>query len=100
MHKVAADLTRMLGSDRVLWEAEHLATYGFDGTPAFYAEAGCVTLPKTTAEVMQVVRYAAQNNIPVVTRGSGTVLTGGACRCMAASCFAWYRWAAGETLRH
>ena len=77
MHKVAADLTRMLGSDRVLWEAEHLATYGFDGTPAFYAEAGCVTLPKTTAEVMQVVRYAAQNNIPVVTRGSGTGLSGG-----------------------
>ena len=43
MHKVAADLTRMLGSERVLWEAEHLATYGFDGTPALYAEAGCVT---------------------------------------------------------
>jgi glycolate oxidase len=77
MHKVAADLTRMLGSDRVLWEAEHLATYGFDGTPVLYAQAGCVTLPKTTAQVMQVVRYAAQNKIPVVTRGSGTGLSGG-----------------------
>jgi glycolate oxidase len=77
MHKVAADLTRMLGSERVLWEAEHLATYGFDGTAALYAEAGCVALPKTTAEVIQVVRYAAQNKIPVVTRGSGTGLSGG-----------------------
>jgi glycolate oxidase len=77
MHKVAADLTRMLGSDRVLWEAEHLATYGFDGTPVLYAQAGCVTLPKTTAQVVQVVRYAAQNKIPVVTRGSGTGLSGG-----------------------
>ena len=77
MNKVAADLTRMLGSERVLWEAEHLATYGFDGTPVLYAEAGCVTLPKTTAEVVQVVRYAAQNKIPVVTRGSGTGLSGG-----------------------
>jgi glycolate oxidase len=77
MHKVAADLTRLLGSERVLWEAEHLATYGFDGTATLYAEAGCVALPKTTAEVIQVVRYAAQNKIPVVTRGSGTGLSGG-----------------------
>ena len=77
MHKVAADLTRLLGSERVLWEAEHLATYGFDGTATLYAEAGCVVLPKTTAEVIQVVRYAAQNKIPVVTRGSGTGLSGG-----------------------
>jgi glycolate oxidase len=77
MHKVAADLTRLLGSERVLWEAEHLATYGFDGTATLYAEAGCVALPKTTAEVIQVVSYAAQNKIPVVTRGSGTGLSGG-----------------------
>jgi glycolate oxidase len=36
-----------------------------------------VALPKTTAEVIQVVSYAAQNKIPVVTRGSGTGLSGG-----------------------
>jgi glycolate oxidase len=77
MHKVAADLTGMLGSERVLWEREHLATYEFDGTAALSAEAGCVVLPKTTAEVTQVVRYAAENKIPVVTRGSGTGLSGG-----------------------
>jgi glycolate oxidase len=77
MHKVAADLTRMLGSERVLWEREHLATYGFDGTAALYAQAGSVVLPKTTAEVTQVVRYAAEHKIPLVTRGSGTGLSGG-----------------------
>src|SRR5208283_4683659 len=77
MNKAAAELTRMLGSERVLWEAEHLATYGFDGTPRLYAEAGCVVLPNTTAEVSQVVRYAAQNKVPVVARGSGTGLSGG-----------------------
>jgi glycolate oxidase len=77
MDKVAADLTRILGPERLLWEREHLATYGFDGTAALYAEAGCVALAKTTAEVTQVVRYAAQNKIPVVTRGSGTGLSGG-----------------------
>jgi len=77
MDKLATDLTRILGPGRLLWEREHLTTYGFDGTAALYAEAGCVALPKTTAEVTQVVRYAAQNKIPVVTRGSGTGLSGG-----------------------
>jgi glycolate oxidase len=77
MHKVAADLTRLFGSERVLWEPEHLATYGFDGTAALYAQAGCVVLPRTTAEVTQVVHYATQNKVPVVARGSGTGLSGG-----------------------
>src|ERR1700756_3242982 len=77
MHKIAADLTAMLGSQQVLWEREHLATYGFDGTAALEATAGCVVFPKTTAEVSQVVQCASQNKIPVVARGSGTGLSGG-----------------------
>src|SRR6516165_211013 len=77
MHKIAEDLTRMLGAERTLWEPEHLATYGFDGTATLYEQAGYVVLPKTSAEVSQVVRYAAQNRIPVVARGSGTGLSGG-----------------------
>ena len=67
----------MLGAERTLWEPEHLATYGFDGTATLYGQAGCVVLPKTSIEVSQVIRYAAQNRIPVVARGSGTGLSGG-----------------------
>jgi len=77
MQNVAADLAQMLGAERVLWEQEHLVTYGFDGTAALYGEAGCIALPKTTEEVSQIVRYAAKHRIPVVTRGSGTGLSGG-----------------------
>jgi glycolate oxidase len=77
MQNVAADLAQMLGAERVLWEQEHLVTYGFDGTAALYGEAGCIALPKTTEEVSQVVGYAAKHRIPVVTRGSGTGLSGG-----------------------
>ena len=77
MDKIAADLVRMLAAERVLWEREHLATYGFDGTAALHADAACVALPKTTTEVSEIVRYAAQNKIPIVTRGSGTGLSGG-----------------------
>jgi glycolate dehydrogenase FAD-linked subunit len=73
MRKVATDLTGILGQERVLWEREHLVTYGFDGTATLYSEPGCVVLPKTTAEV----RQAAEYKIPIVTRGSGTGLSGG-----------------------
>ncbi|HEY0791295.1 MAG TPA: FAD-linked oxidase C-terminal domain-containing protein [Chthoniobacterales bacterium] len=77
MPNVAEDLVRVLGRERVLWEPEHLAVYGFDGTAALSGEADCVALPKTTGEVAQVIGYAAKNKIPVVTRGSGTGLSGG-----------------------
>jgi glycolate oxidase len=77
MQKVTADLVQMLGTERVLSEKEHLVTYGFDGTATLYGEAGCIALPRTTEEVSQVVRYAAKHRIPVVTRGSGTGLSGG-----------------------
>jgi glycolate oxidase len=77
MQKVATDLTGILGQERVLWEREHLVTYGFDGTATLYSEPGCVVLPKTTTEVRQVAGYAAEYKIPIVTRGSGTGLSGG-----------------------
>lgn len=44
MQNVATDLAQMLGIERVLWEQEHLVTYGFDGTAALYGEAGCIVL--------------------------------------------------------
>ena len=72
-----ADLTRMLGRERVLFEKEHLLTYGFDGTAALHGEAGCVVFPQTSGEVADVVRLASARKIPVVTRGSGTGLSGG-----------------------
>jgi glycolate oxidase len=77
MQNVAADLAQIVGVERVLWEQEHLITYGFDATATLYGEAGCVALPKTTEEVSLIVRYAAKHRIPVVTRGSGTGLSGG-----------------------
>ena len=40
MQTAAADLTRILDPERVLFEREHLLTYGFDGTAALRGEAG------------------------------------------------------------
>ncbi len=73
----AAELTSLLDSQRVLHEREHLLTYGFDGTAALQGEAGVVVFPQTTEEVAKIVRYAAREKIPIVSRGSGTGLSGG-----------------------
>ena len=70
-------LTAILAPARVLTEREDLLTYGFDGTAAMKGEAGIVVLPETVEEVAAIVRYAAREKVPIVSRGSGTGLSGG-----------------------
>jgi len=77
MPNLVSDLQSLLDPQRVLHEREHLLTYGFDGTAAIGGEASCVVLPQTTEEVVSIVRYASEKGVPIVTRGSGTGLSGG-----------------------
>ncbi|RYD70649.1 MAG: FAD-binding protein, partial [Verrucomicrobiaceae bacterium] len=77
MSSLIPDLQRLLEPERVLHEKEHLLTYGFDGTAALNCPATCVVLPETTEEVVKIVHYAAERGIPIVSRGSGTGLSGG-----------------------
>lgn len=77
MNAAFAELSALLGADRVLTEPEHLAVYGFDGTAAISGEAGCVVFPECTAEVGEILKLAARHALPVVSRGSGTGLSGG-----------------------
>lgn len=77
MKPVISDLVRLLGTGRVLSEKEHLLTYGFDGTAALHGNAGCVVFPESTEEIAAILRCARMHRVPVVTRGSGTGLSGG-----------------------
>jgi glycolate oxidase len=77
MIPLVSDLRALLAPERVLDEPEDLLTYGFDGTAALQGEAGVVVFPQTTEEVAKIVRYAAREKIPIVSRGSGTGLSGG-----------------------
>jgi glycolate oxidase len=61
----------------VLTAKEDLIVYSFDGTAALSQIPGCVVLPRTTEEVRAVLSLANRSRIPVVTRGSGTGLSGG-----------------------
>jgi glycolate oxidase len=61
----------------LLTEKEDLIPYSFDGTAVLRQMPQAVVLPTTTQEVADVVRFAAEHRIPLVTRGSGTGLSGG-----------------------
>jgi hypothetical protein len=54
-----------------------LIPYSFDGTAALKQMPGCVVLATTTEQVVAILKLANQTKTPVVTRGSGTGLSGG-----------------------
>lgn len=56
---------------------EQRAAYAYDGTAALRAEPAAVVFPVDTAQVSGVLKFASARQIPVVTRGSGTGLSGG-----------------------
>ncbi|HZC04257.1 MAG TPA: FAD-linked oxidase C-terminal domain-containing protein [Ktedonobacterales bacterium] len=75
--RLAADLRAALGSGSVLTERAELLAYGFDAS-FLEATPDIVTLPRTPDEVARAARIATDAGAPVVARGSGTGLCGGA----------------------
>ncbi|HWT34448.1 MAG TPA: FAD-binding oxidoreductase, partial [Microbacterium sp.] len=76
---ILAELAEILPPDAILTDPEATAPYRQDR--AFDPDAGVplvVVFPSTTAQVQDVVRVAAAHGIPVVPRGAGTGLSGGA----------------------
>jgi glycolate oxidase len=72
-----AKLVALLGEEKVLHASEDLIPYSFDGTAAMWQMPGCVTFPTSTEQVAKILQLANQTKTPVVTRGSGTGLSGG-----------------------
>jgi glycolate oxidase len=72
-----AELRACLGEEHVLTKPEDTLPYSFDGTATLKQMPGIVVFPGTTAEVAECVRIAVRHRVAVVTRGSGTGLSGG-----------------------
>jgi glycolate oxidase len=71
------ELQKLLGPGAVLHAPEDLLLYEYDGS----IEKGrpdAVVFPSSTEEVSRVVKLAVQHHIPLVGRGAGTGLSGGA----------------------
>ena len=75
--EIIHELIRILGPELVLTAAEDLLVYAFDGTAALTQQPGCVVFVRDTADIQAVLRLAQRTQTPVVTRGSGTGLSGG-----------------------
>jgi glycolate oxidase len=71
------ELNSLVGSSNVLHKIEDLLLYEYDGSVE-KARPDLVAFPHTTEEVSRIVKLAAKYNVPVVGRGSGTGLSGGA----------------------
>jgi len=71
------DLQKLLGDDSVLHRPEDLLLYEYDGSVEV-ARPNCVVFPKSAADVIGIVGLANRFETPLVGRGAGTGLSGGA----------------------
>jgi glycolate oxidase len=76
--EVAAALRAFLPARAVLYEEEDTRPYECDGLTAYRQLPMVVALPETEAQVQRVLRTCATLGVPVVPRGAGTGLSGGA----------------------
>ena len=72
-----SQLRTIVGADQVLTSKEDLIPYSFDGTAAMSQMPGCVVFVTSTEQIAEVLKLANGTQTPVVTRGSGTGLSGG-----------------------
>ena len=71
-------LQNVLGKDGVIFDPAETRAYECDALSAYRCPPLCVVLPRTTQEVSAVLAVCHAENVPVVPRGSGTSLAGGA----------------------
>ena len=76
--EVVSRLLRFLPADAVLHSGEDTRSYECDGLSAYRQLPMVVALPRDEAEVQQVLRLCSEIKVPVVARGAGTGLSGGA----------------------
>lgn len=67
-----------LPASSVLDKTEDLRPFECDGLPAYRQTPMLVVLPETTEEVQRIMRLCSAHGVPVVARGAGTGLSGGA----------------------
>src|SRR6185437_6966960 len=75
--KIVNELAKTLGNAGVLSSAEDLLMYDYDGS----VEKGrpeCVVFPHSKRDVVEIVKIANRHDLPIVGRGAGTGLSGGA----------------------
>ncbi|TCP62822.1 glycolate oxidase [Rhodovulum bhavnagarense] len=76
--KIVARLASVLPRDAVIDDPAETRAYECDALTAYRCPPLAVVLPSSTEEVAAVLRICHEEGVPVVPRGSGTSLAGGA----------------------
>ena len=76
--EVARALRAFLPARALLWEEEDTRPYECDGLTAYRQLPLVVALPETEEQVRRVLETCSAMKVPVVARGAGTGLSGGA----------------------
>ena len=69
---------QFLPDSSVLTEKEQLAPYECDGLSAYHCLPWLVVLPEVVEQVQKILHICDEKGVPVVARGAGTGLSGGA----------------------
>jgi glycolate oxidase len=75
---IIGDLRELLPAEALVHEPRALIPFETDAFVSYRRVPLAVALPSTTAEVSAVLKYCHKYSIPVVPRGAGTSLSGGA----------------------
>ncbi len=75
---VAARLQQVLPQDAVIHDQAETRAYECDALTAYKCPPMLAVLPSTTQQVSDVLRICHEEGVPVVPRGAGTSLAGGA----------------------
>ncbi|HEV3155953.1 MAG TPA: FAD-linked oxidase C-terminal domain-containing protein [Candidatus Baltobacteraceae bacterium] len=73
-----AGLAAIVGARNVVMDAAGLRTYECDGLAGIRVRPPAVALPESTEQVAKLVKFARGLGMPIVPRGAGTGLSGGA----------------------
>ena len=76
--EIVARLKQVLPAEAVISDESETRAYECDALTAYKCPPLCAVLPADTAEVAAVMRICHDMGVPVVPRGSGTSLAGGA----------------------
>ena len=76
--QIVARLSEVLPRDAVISDERETRAYECDALTAYKCPPLCAVLPANTKEVSDVLRICHEMGVPVVPRGSGTSLAGGA----------------------
>ena len=76
--KLNQELLKIVGEDFIHSDPIAMKTYDCDALTLYKGTPIFVVLPETSEQVSQIVKICLENEVPIIPRGAGTCLSGGA----------------------